>query len=261
MFILKKIFGSVFLPLPLCLLVAFLGLFLLWRGKREFTGKVLVTIGLVALTILSYEPVSRALNASLDCRFETYKTSSGSQNDVKTGKMARYAVVLAGGHNSDPSVPISGRLSSDSLIRLIEGIRVFRQNPESKLVLSGCGAFDPVPEAHVMADVAGFLGIDKDDIILESRSNDTKDQALLIKQIVGDQPFVLVTSAIHMPRSVALFRKQGMNPIPAPAGQTAKARQVLTPDLFFPKSTSLENSSRAVHEYLGLIWARFRGQI
>jgi uncharacterized SAM-binding protein YcdF (DUF218 family) len=44
---------------------------------------------------------------------------------------------------------------------------------------------------------------------------------------------VLVTSAIHMPRSVALFRKQGMDPIPAPAGQTAKARQVLTPELFF----------------------------
>jgi uncharacterized SAM-binding protein YcdF (DUF218 family) len=60
---------------------------------------------------------------------------------------------------------------------------------------------------------------------------------------------------------MALFRKQGMDPIPAPAGQTAKARQVLTPDLFFPNSTALERSSRALHEYLGLLWAKLRGQI
>ena len=261
MFILKKILGSLFLPLPLCLLVAFLGLFLLWRGKRELTGKVLVTIGLVALTVLSYEPVSRALNATLDSRFEFYKTSSVSQGSVKTEERPKYVVVLGGGHNSDPSIPISSRLSSQLMIRLIEGIRVFRENPGSKLVLSGCGAFDPVPEAHVMADVAMFLGINRNDIILEPKSNDTKDQALLIKQIVGNQPFVLVTSVIHMTRSVALFRKQGMDPIPAPAGQKAKARQVLTPDLFFPKSTSLGNSSRAAHEYLGLVWAKLMGQI
>ena len=261
MFLLKKIIGSLLLPLPSCLLISFLGLFLLWRGKRELTGKVLVTIGLVALTILSYGPVSRALNAPLDCGFDAYKTNSGSQRVVKTEERAKYVVVLAGGHNSDPSIPISSRLYCHPLIRLMEGIRVFRKNPGSKLVLSGCGAFDPVPEAYVMADVARFLGIPKKDIILESGSNDTKDQARLIKQIVGSQPFVLVTSAIHMPRSMALFKKQGMYPVPAPAGQTARARQFLTPGSFFPNSTALENSSSALHEYLGLIWAKLRGQI
>ena len=261
MFLMKKIIGSLLLPLPLCLLISFLGLFLLWRGKRELTGKVLVTIGLVALAILSYEPVSRALNAPLDCEFEVYNTNSGSQRVVKTEERVKYVVVLSGGHNSDPTIPVSGRLCRHSLIRLMEGIRVFQKNPGSKLVLSGCGAFDPVPASHVMADVARFLGIPKKDIILESGSNDTKDQARLIKQIVGEQPFVLVTSAVHMPRSIALFRKQGMYPIPAPAGQTAKARQIITPYSFFPNATALENSSRALHEYLGLIWARLRGQI
>jgi len=251
MFLLKKIIGSLLLPLPSCLLISFLGLFLLWRGKRELTGKVLVTIGLVSLAILSYGPISRSLNAPLDCRFEAYKTE----------ERVKYVVVLAGGHNSDPSIPISGRLYCHPLIRLMEGIRVFRENPGSKLILSGCGAFDPVPEAHTMADVARFFGIHKKDIILESGSNDTKDQARLIKQIVGGQPFVLVTSAIHMPRSMALFRKQGMYPIPAPAGQTARSRQLLTPGSFFPNSTALENSSHALHEYLGLVWAKLRGQI
>lgn len=261
MFLLKKIIGSLLLPLPSCLLISFLGLFLLWRGRRELTGKILVTIGLVSLAFLSYAPVSKILNNPLKNSFNAYMMTKASDPGTKAERKVKYVVVLGGGHNSDPLIPVTGRLNSHSLFRLMEGIRVFRQNPGSKLVLSGCGAFDPVPEAHVMADVARFLGVDKNDMILESRSNDTKDQALLIKQIVGAQPFVLVTSAIHMPRSVALFRKQGMDPIPAPAGQTAKARQVLTPNLFFPNSTFLENSSRAMHEYLGLIWARLRGQI
>jgi len=64
MFLLKKIIGSLLLPLPSCLLISFLGLFLLWRGKRELTGKVLVTIGLVSLAILSYGPISRSLNSA-----------------------------------------------------------------------------------------------------------------------------------------------------------------------------------------------------
>ncbi|MBL7205646.1 MAG: envelope biogenesis factor ElyC [Desulfobacteraceae bacterium] len=261
MFLLKKILGSLLLPLPLCLLVSFLGLFFLWGGKRKVTGKILVTIGLVSLAFLSYAPVSRILNNPLKNSFSAYMMTKASDPGTKAERKVKYVVVLGGGHNSDPLIPVTGRLNSHSLFRLMEGIRVFRKNPGSKLVLSGCGAFDPVPEAHVMADVARFLGIPEKDIILESGSNDTKDQARLIKQIVGSQPFVLVTSAIHMPRSMALFRKQGMYPIPAPAGQTAKARQVLTPNLFFPNSTALENSSRALHEYLGLIWAKLRGQI
>ena len=261
MFILKKIIGSLALPLPLCLLISFFGLFLLWRGRRELTGKILVTIGLVSLTLLSYNPVSRALNAPLQGSFNAYMTSKASVSAIKETGKVKYVVVLGGGHNSDPLIPVTGRLSSHSLFRLMEGIRVFRQNPGSKLVLSGCGAFDPVPEAHSMADVAMFLGIDRDDMILESRSNDTKDQARRVHTIVGNQPFALVTSAIHMPRSVALFRKQGMNPIPAPAGPTTDTKQVLRPAWFFPNPDALEDASCAAHEYLGLIWAKLRGQI
>ncbi|MBW1779679.1 MAG: envelope biogenesis factor ElyC [Deltaproteobacteria bacterium] len=261
MFLLKKIIGSLILPLPLCLLISFLGLFLIWRGRRGLTGKILVTIGLVSITFLSYYPVSRVLNDPLKGRFSAYRPSNTSIPATKGLEAVKYVVVLAGGHNADPSIPITGHLTCGSLFRLMEGIRVFRQHPGSKLVLSGCGAFDPVPESYVMADVARFLGIDKRDMILESRSNDTKDQARLIRPIVDKKPFVLVTSAIHMPRSMALFRKEGLNPIPAPAGQTGDVKQVLTPAWFFPSAHALEGSSRAVHEYLGLIWAKLRGQI
>jgi uncharacterized SAM-binding protein YcdF (DUF218 family) len=261
MFLLKKIIGSMLLPLPACLLIAFLGLFLLWRGRREMTGKILVTLGLVSLTVMSYLPVSRAIDDPLKKPFEAYMPERASVLDPTAAREVKYVVVLAGGHAPDPSVPVTAWLTCHSLLRLLEGVRIFRQHPESRLVLSGCGTFDPVPEAHVMADVARFLGVDSRDMILEAGSYDTEDQARLIRPIVQNQPFVLVTSAIHMRRSMALFRKQGMNPIPAPAGKTKDIEPVVTPAWFFPNVDALEDSTAAAHEYLGLAWARLRGQI
>ena len=160
MFFLKKIIAPFFLPLPFCLLLSFLGLFLLWRGRMKTTGKVLVTVGLVLLTVFSYPPVSRMINAPLNGRYEAFSDRSGDDEIPENGKRVEYVVVLGGGHNSHPSIPVPGRLYGDSLIRLLEGIRVYRLNPGSRLVLSGGGAYDPVPEARGMADVARFLGVD-----------------------------------------------------------------------------------------------------
>ncbi len=261
MFLFKKIIGSMLLPLPACLLIAFVGLFLLWRGRREMTGKILVTLGLVSLTVMSYLPMSRTMDDPLKNRFEPYMAERASGADSRVAREVKFVVVLAGGHTADPSIPVTGWLTCNSLLRLMEGVRIFRQHPGSRLLLSGCGAFDPVPETHVMVEVARFLGVDRRDIILESGSYDTEDQARLIRPIVGNHPFVLVTSAVHMRRSVAFFTGQGMDPIPAPVGVTKDSEPVVTPGWFFPNVDALEDSTAAVHEYLGLAWAKLRGQI
>ena len=54
-----------------------------------------------------------------------------------------------------------------------------------------------------MARVDREIGVPEGDIILESKSEDTMDEALFIKPIVGNVPFVLVTTASHIPRSMA----------------------------------------------------------
>jgi len=112
-----------------------------------------------------------------------------------------------------------------------------------------------------MADLALLLGVNKENIILEDASKDTKDQAILIKGILGNDKFVLVTSASHMPRSMALFRKQGMDPIPAPTEHLVKERKNISPGMFFPGASNLRKVERAFHEYLGFLWGKMRGQI
>ena len=71
----------------------------------------------------------------------------------------------------------------------------------------------------------------------------------------------LAFSLTHMPRSVALFKKLGMQPIPAPTDYTVKESEHLSPGSFFPGAGNIVKVERAIHEYLGMIWAEFRGQI
>jgi uncharacterized SAM-binding protein YcdF (DUF218 family) len=132
---------------------------------------------------------------------------------------------------------------------------------DKTLLITGGRGFDPVPEAQIMAGLAHELGVNENDILIESKSKDTEDEAHFIKPIVNKDRFILVTSASHMPRSMAIFRKLGMNPVPAPTGHKVRNSQTLNPLLFFPKAENLLKSESGMHEYLGMVWAKLRGQI
>ncbi|MFH1123973.1 MAG: envelope biogenesis factor ElyC [Pseudomonadota bacterium] len=250
----KKIVGPFLLPVSVGLEVMLLGLFFIWFTRRERTGKVLVTIGTALFGLLSYSQVSSILLRPLEYQYPPV-LNSANLDDVK------WVVVLGGGHTSDPKVPVTSQIEEGTLARLVEGIRLHKMAPGSNLIFSGGAGFDPVPNGKIMADVALVLGVDESDIVLENESKDTKDEARIIREMVGSDKFVLVTSASHMPRSMALFRKQGMEPIPAPTGHWVKERQGgVSPGMFFPGSEGLRKAERAVYEYLGLIWAKVTGQ-
>ncbi len=147
------------------------------------------------------------------------------------------------------------------LARVVEGVRLYKAIPGTKLLLSGGGVFDPVPEAEVMARIALLLGVKPQDISLETDSRDTADQAEIIAKMIGPEKIILVTSAAHMPRSMALFRKRGLQPIPAPADFHVRGAQRPVPGMVFPHGSSLSEVEIAAHEYLGLAWAWLRGMI
>ncbi len=166
---------------------------------------------------------------------------------------------MGAGQFFEKKVPKSNYLPSPAVYRLIEGIRVYKKNPGSKLIFSGYGGFNRVSSAEVMAEIAEMLGIPKKDIIQEPDPKDTHDEAVAIHKIVNDEPFVLVTSAAHMKRSVLLFKKQGMDPIPAPTDYLA--RKQFNFQIPMPGSGGFRKVESAIHEYLGIIWAKIRGFI
>ncbi|MGR3220137.1 MAG: ElyC/SanA/YdcF family protein [Candidatus Anammoxibacter sp.] len=263
MFIFKKIASQFFFPVPLVIYILIVAVFLLWFTNKQKTGKILVSIGIVLFLIFSYPGASNALLKHLERQYVTPDLNNllGAAAQRNDGKRINLIVVLGGGHTSDPDIPLTSRINQYSLVRLIEGIRIHRAIPGSKLLLSGGSVFDPIPDAKIMADVAIAIGVKRDDIIVELESKDTKDQAVIIKSIVEDDNFILVTSASHMPRSMAMFKKLGMNPIPAPTGHRVKTRQTSSPGLFSPNGEDITKAESAFYEYMGLAWAKFRGQI
>lgn len=253
-FLIKKCLSPLCYPLPLGGLLLVVGVLLLWFSRgRERAGKILVSVGTGVILLFSYGQISECLTEPLEVRYEPYCRATSGGVDI--------VLVLGAGHRWHPEVPPTSQLSGDAMIRLVEGIRIHRENPGSRLLVSGGGVFSKMPEAVIMAEVAPILGVDPGDILQEPWSRDTEEEAEYIRPMVGDRPFALVTSAVHMPRSMALFENLGMHPIPAPCAQTSLREDFISPGDFFPKPSALEDAEAAIHEYLGLVWARLRGRI
>lgn len=67
------------------------------------------------------------------------------------------------------------------------------------------GETNPVSTAEAGARVAESLGVPRSDIIVLDRPKDTEEEALAVKRAIGDAPFLLVTSASHLPRAMIFF--------------------------------------------------------
>ena len=250
LFLLKKIVSPLFQPLSIVSLLLVSGLILLWMTKKKSLGKFFLTLGTILLLLASYGFMADRLAVSLENRYPPLL----KVEDMQKGKDIKWIVVLGGGAMPDPRLPLSSQLSPDSLTRLLEGVRLHRQLPGSRLILSGGAVFQDVPEGETLAKTAMLMGVKEKDMVRENKSLDTADQAKLISNIVGHDQFILVTSAIHMPRSIALFRKYGMDPIAAPTNYLVDKQSGIHPQAFFPRAHSLGKTEAAIHEYLGLIW-------
>jgi uncharacterized SAM-binding protein YcdF (DUF218 family) len=75
-----------------------------------------------------------------------------------------------------------------------------------------------------------------------------------------NRPVVVVTSAIHMPRAIMLFRKAGVKAVAAPTNHILKYGSVKDPWGWVPGSGNVGMMEAAVHEYVGMVWAWVGGK-
>jgi uncharacterized SAM-binding protein YcdF (DUF218 family) len=169
-------------------------------------------------------------------------------------KQFKYIVVLGSGHVSDSRLSAVSQLGGSSLYRLVEGVRLLQVKPEAKLVVSGGIGYDPVANALVVGQVAESIGVPKDKIIIENRPRDTLQEAEVLFPLLGQEIFVLVTSAMHMPRAMKIFQDRGMHPIAAPTDYVLKQEVVEPPARLFPSAGNLELSRRILYEWLAEQW-------
>jgi uncharacterized SAM-binding protein YcdF (DUF218 family) len=260
MFALKTLLSNVLQPLLLALGLLAVGLALLWFTGRQRAGKVLVTVGFGLLALFSLPIIGLALVRPLEVgQLSLYPAERLAT--ATAGRNPRWIVVLGAGHAPDVGYPAVDRLGVAALGRLAEAVRLHRELPGTKLLLSGGAVGDRETHAEVMVQAAVMLGVPRADIELDPTTVDTEDEAAKLGRRVGKDDFVLVTSATHMRRALALFRGRGLDPIPAPAQHIGLYEPGLRSRDFWPQAGALEYSQIALHEYIGRLWSRLRGRL
>lgn len=252
MFLLKKIAGELLSPLSIIVLALGIALAVLWLTRRQRLGKLLATAGFLLFVGVGYGWLGGPAVRALEGDFTPMAVPPG---DIK------WVIVLGGGAWSDPSLPPLYRATESTLARAVEGVRLHRKLPGSKLVVSGGSVYGSGSDAETMAALAVELGVARDAIVADAVSPDTETQARMMRELLKGERCVLVTSAMHMRRSLALFRKAGVDALPAPTDYLGQSSPGAQPGDFFPGPRRIRATDAAAHEYLGIAWAWLTGRI
>lgn len=260
LFWLKKLLTLPFLPLYFTLIVGTAGVILLLCTKRQKLARVLVTIAVLALASFANKGVALLLIAPLENQYAAIPEARATADLPPSIIACRAVVVLGGGHSDSPGLSRVNQLSTSALARLTEGVRLARLLPDAKLIVSGYNGPRQFSHAQILAEAAQSLGVANTRIIRFDQTRDTDDEAQELARQLGREPFLLVTSAWHMPRAMALCEKAGLHPIAAPADFMLRPGADTGWDLVAWDLGALERSTKAIHERLGLFWAHLRGR-
>jgi uncharacterized SAM-binding protein YcdF (DUF218 family) len=245
-------------------LTCILLIWLLIANRHRKWQRGLLIAALIVLWLSSNRWVSYGLARSLEWR----------NLPPETMPQAQVIVLLGGGTESqDPPRPMTEVNSAGD--RVIYAAKLFRDGAAPNILVSGgnlsfSNARGESP-AQEMEELLVFMGVDEDAIWLQPDSENTYDDAVLSAEILeekGVSEIILVTSAMHMPRARALFEKQGLTVIPAPADYTITEQNwdsafKPTVEEFFlnlmPNASSLGLTTSALKEYFGLAVYQIRG--
>ncbi len=241
-------------PGNLFFLVLALGAVLLWTPARRL-GRELVGLAVVAGLFAATVPAGRSALLALENRFPA------------AGELpARVDGIIALGGMVDPFVsPARGQLTlSGAVERLFALAEIGRRHPEAKLVFSGGSGVlgrQDATEAETLRPHLALFGLDPARVVLEGRSRNTYENAVLTRALVEPRPgetWVLVTSAFHMPRAMGVFRRAGWTVVPYPVDYQLEPES--PPGWSFDFLGGMGTLRAALHEWTGLVAYRLAGK-
>jgi len=231
-FLIKKGISSLLMPFSIGMILTLLALWLLHKSKYK-QAKILLSMSLIWITLIFYAPFANMLLAPLESQYSKL---------LKIPQDVKYILLLGG----------------DREKRAWEALRLYQAIDDAKIITSGYAFHDKESDALKTAKLLQESGVKSEDIMMQPSAKDTKEEAKQIKKRLGSKPFLLVTAAYHMPRAMMIFQKEGLHPIAAPTDFNNPDETGLSTVW---KSSQLEKTEHAWHEYLGLLWSVLRGQI
>ena len=247
MFALSKILGFFVLPSNLFFLIAACGVVLLFTRFAR-AGRRIALLGVVLLGVAGYSPLGNVMMIPLEQRFPPWDASRGAPDGI---------VVLGGSINPVASAARGEVALNESAERLTVIADLARRYPQARIVFSGGDGSmfggDGAEATHALPLLVSF-GIARQRIELESASRTTAENAMLSKVLVNPKPgerWLLVTSAHHMPRSIASFRSAGFPVEAYPVDWRTRGTNDLG-GIFRSPASGLGRTDTAAHEWAGL---------
>jgi uncharacterized SAM-binding protein YcdF (DUF218 family) len=257
---LSKLLPLFVYPLGLSCLLLLLALVLLWRKPR--LAALNIVLALVLLLAGGNTWVANQLVQSLEWQhIPTFELPTAD------------AIVVLGGGIKPETPPRPWVDVSEAGDRTLYGAQLYREGKAPLVILSG-GRIDwkdgGSPESADMARIVEALGVPATAILQDPSSLNTYENAVNVRQILQERNLnrvLLVTSAMHMPRSLKIFQKQGIEAVPAPtdflvternAEEASQTTEGLALSLI-PDAEPLQQTTRALKEYLGLVVYRLKG--
>ncbi|KAA3603992.1 MAG: YdcF family protein [Candidatus Scalindua sp. AMX11] len=239
-FVVSKILVWFIYPLSISFFLVLTALILSYRGKKRLYNSFLFS-GIVIIYLFSIRPTAELLLSPLEHKYLENKIDITKTDAI---------VVLSGGEGK----------------RIIKGIVLYHKKIAPLVIMSGGSSsiFYKRPKgALAMKEIATALGVPDGTIIAETESRNTRENAIYTKQIldrIDAKKIVLVTSAFHIPRAYALFKKIGVDAVPVASDFIIKPSPY-DPFSFIPNVGDLENSSLAIKEYFGIAAYWIKGWI
>lgn len=273
---LSKLLPLFFYPLGLSsVLIAIALVILLWKSKRlpntsnsnklirlfkkNRFASILISLALVILLLSSNEIFSKWLVRSLEWQYLP-------NGDIPKAE----AIVVLGGGTRPRIAPRPWYEVNEAGDRILYSSWLYKQGKAPLMIVTGGRAEwlgdGGNPESEDMAAIAEFMGVPPNAIIQESQSFNTRDNAINTKEILdkkGINKILLVTSALHMPRSMEIFRKVGIESIAVPTDflsvQNENNKGFAGVLELLPSVDALRNTTNAIKEYIGLLIYQLAG--
>ena len=231
-----------------------------WRRSRLVP--VPITLALILLLVGSSGWVANGLTKSLEWQY------------IPRGALPTAdAIVVLGGATKSAFPPRPAVDLSESGDRVLYGAQLYREGKAPVVIASG-GRINwrgsGPSESSDMAEIMKTLGVPASAILQDPTSLNTHQNAVNVKKIMkerGIRRVLLVTSAMHMPRSLKIFQRQGIEAIPAPTDflvtqhdieESTNTTEAIVLNLL-PDTDRLDKTTRALKEYIGTVVYRLRG--
>lgn len=173
------------------------------------------------------------------------------------------AIVVLGGVTAGGRHNWFEPIDSDQAVHRVDtAAALYREHRAPYVVVSGAALEGNVSEAQIMANALQRLGVPSEAILKEENSYTTYENALYTAELLRKRrmdDIILVTSALHMPRAMAVFREQGILPIPAPSPPQITVPSSTGFSFWQPSLKVLDASRSIIKEYVGMLVYWLRG--